>query len=103
MAHGGKRGGSGRSPKWAEEENMQLLKDALKKLYKTDDDRMAIIKLIEENVGTDAGKLWVLRRLMGDPKKAVELSSSSEQPLQITVSYESKPDDTNIPTASTPE
>lgn len=94
---------SGRPPKWKEETVIEELENALKNVYSVDDVMKAVHSLVGEVAQSDAGKLWLLRRLWGDPKKAVELSSSEDTPLTINVNYATRPDDPDVSETSAGE
>jgi hypothetical protein len=72
--NGGKRAGAGRKPKADEDKAKNLIKQALKKLYKKDSDDENTILFLHSFAQTSKGQQFIAEHLLGKPKDVVESS-----------------------------
>ena len=69
---GGARPGAGRKPKADEDKAKNLIKLALKKLYKQDDDDKNIVLFLHSFAQTTKGQQFIAEHLLGKPKETIE-------------------------------
>ena len=82
--HGGARKGAGRPSKSDEEKAVNLIKQALKKLYKKDSDDENTILFLHDFAQTSKGQQFIAEHLLGKPKEKVEsvVSIESISPIE---------------------
>ena len=69
---GGKRANAGRKSKVEEDKVNNLFVNALKKLYKKDNDDEAKILFIETLLDSQRGQIFVAEHIFGKPKETIE-------------------------------
>ena len=80
------KGKAGRPSKNDEEKAKELMRAALKMLYKQDGDDDNTIAFLKEFAQTSRGQQFIAEHLLGKPKESVDLTTNGEsiQPNQIT-------------------
>jgi len=74
MAAGGKREGAGRKPKAQEEKAQDLIKRALRELYRKDSDDENTVQFLKSFAETQKGQQFIAEHLLGKPKENLNLS-----------------------------
>ena len=70
--HGGKREGAGRKPKAMEEHASRIINEAIKVIYRTDDDQEAQIKFLQAFAETSKGMQFIAEHLFGKAPQVIE-------------------------------
>ena len=84
--HGGVRKGAGRPSKVDEDKSRYLIKEALRRIYKKDEDDENTILFLHDFAQTPKGQQFVAEHLLGKPKEKVEstVNIQSIAPIEWT-------------------